>query len=135
MMKGTITISRMSPSHGDAYMRIDIDDKTSGIGFLRINITLNDLMMALTGRAMSPMEFEVSGLELVGMICEDKTIRIAVPERGIQPAALMTLAAPYQVDGWAAVIRGDARIDVQETKGILWVNVRFIRYVKAEEGA
>lgn len=76
-MKGQLSISRVTSTQEDAFIYISIEDAVSHIEFLTIKMSIEEYGNAISGLAVRPIEFEVHGLEYVGMKCvtEKRSIR------------------------------------------------------------
>lgn len=126
-----LTISRVTSTNnpeGEAW--ISIEDKTSGIEFARVKLSLKQFAAAILGLGCVDSEVEVIGLEKVGWKAENKTETIKVPQydnfeksRGYARAAVREL----EVDGWAAR-EGD--VDNHHNWKGNTVSVVFFRHVK-----
>lgn len=99
-LKGAITIGRPSYGDGRELMVIQFRDELSRVRFLDIEMSLPDLMKALTGQAEMPIEMQVRGLENVGKVKETKRLDFEVTDTNREAAA--DLAPAYADEGWQA---------------------------------
>ena len=72
-MKGYISIHRMNSGN----VRIELDDDASNKRFISVDITPDNFAKVITGLSYTPMEFEVSSLDVVGKtrVVEPRTIQ------------------------------------------------------------
>ena len=102
-MKGKITISRTTGRKTENTIRIRIEDDSSSITFLETEMSLEDFALALTGQGYIDCNFELQGIQNVGMILETKTelVSLANPFIATGEERLAALI-PFEVDGWTA---------------------------------
>lgn len=99
-LKGKISIGRYV-GKSDCY--IEITDELSGIRFVQVLLSAEELMFALTGKGDVDCAIELVGRSVVGKRHESKTVAIKIAnDRGdfLKKAALV--CAPFEVDGWKA---------------------------------
>lgn len=132
MSKGRLSIGRINSNMEDDYISIDVEDTNSRTHFLTMKLSLEDMMLALTGCSGIAVEMEFRGLNRLGKVRETKTefIQGAI---GYKPDAYVieSLLMSYEVDGWEA-----RRSDFENSKhyvtakdGTLGWNVVFERYI------
>ena len=78
--KGKITIGRPQYSSGKECITIHIEDKSSHIAFLDIEMKLDEFARAITGLGYVECEFECRGLKNVGKLYEIKPFTFLMPE-------------------------------------------------------
>jgi hypothetical protein len=135
-LSGRISISRISDLHGE-FIRIALEDETSGVPFLEVGMSLENMAQAVTGRGYVPCEFVLRGTELLGLRKEVKKELVSIPNlTGMsEENRVRTIKdhfAPFETEGWAGRVsdvfnwnnrvRGD---EFMET-----FNVTFVRYVE-----
>lgn len=137
MRQGRITITR--PTYGDGRQKIAIriDDESSGIEFLEIEIGLAEFAEAVTGHGHVPCEYDTRGLANIGKQRVVKTERVPYSFNGkYDTEARKAAVAPFEVDGWECNYLGDVGNPYRRA-GEGAYHVTFIRYEDAEaaEGA
>lgn len=75
-LQGNITISRGS----NDVIRIEIEDKASGIRFVNVKITPEQLGLLVTGRSFIPCEMEVRSLQYLGKTYVSERRSLTVPQ-------------------------------------------------------
>jgi hypothetical protein len=140
--KGRLQISRTMSNRGPDVMSIEVVDDSSGVHFLRIDLTPHDLMCALTGRVTS-IEMEIRGAHLIGTISEHKTELVkwkaysqkTDDRKGLddheRSPSVDKILAPFEIDGW----RGSSSdlFNGHRSEGE-FQRVGFHRYVDAKTG-
>lgn len=140
-MKGKITISRPTFSDEKEAICISLTDSSSGVEFVELEMTLSDFTKAITGQGFIPIDFDVRGLEFVGLTKETEKARITVKKielidkgydinkRGFLEAYLTEHA---KRDGWIVnAYLGSQDSVVRETDHVT-MNFSYNRYVKPE---
>ena len=104
-MKGKITISRPK-GRGCDYITISASDSASGIEFVEINVKYSEFAEALTGASYKSCDFELRGVERVGMKRENKTESVFIPNTIAykDTEAIRAEVAKHEVDGWIGYI-------------------------------
>lgn len=100
-MKGTISVLRYSST---STMKIELRDESSGVLFLEVELTAEDLMLAVSGRSEMDCQFELRYLETVGKLREHKEEVVPIPTMGV-PVTDKSIARAletFEVDGWKA---------------------------------
>jgi len=100
-IKGQITISR--PYGGsDSYINITIEDDTSNIEFVDLEIGLKEFAEALTGMSNQKCDIELRGLENLGKKHEHDVIEFPMPEVewGKRDSVAFEEAKKHVPDGW-----------------------------------
>lgn len=121
---------------GGDYFSLEIEDKLSGVCFLRLKIT-DDVAARFFAQRSVPTRVELSGLALVGHERQVKTEWVpALPaprvyERRAEDAA--EAVRPFEVDGWKAS-RNDYGNSHRISKkgGVEGYNVGFVRFVRPD---
>lgn len=141
IMNGHISILRVNSSHEGNFIEIQVTDRSSGVRFLEVRMSLSDFAMAITQAGHQPCEFEVRGLEVLGKVRETK--REVVPYeyspdgRGPQAEAMARAAiAQFEEDGWKGEVRDyfNSNNSVTLPDGSNGRRVTFIRYIDSEGG-
>jgi len=105
-MKGNISIAKVTclgiPEKD--HISIRIEDELSAIEFVEVKISLLDFAKAITGQGCIPVEYELNGIERVGMKYESKTIEVCIPSAahsyGLTDTDIDTSVHAYEIDGW-----------------------------------
>lgn len=106
-LAGKLTIIRMHNTDA-ATLRIHVRDDAARTNILTIDITPEDLMLALTGRAEVGCLLEPTNIEKLGTLMQTKIIHIDAPTEVVgyigtpTEEAITALLAPHEVDGWIA---------------------------------
>lgn len=104
-LPGKVSIMK-STGHAGTAVVIEVQDESSGVQFLRLRLSIADFAEAvMTGLSHRPCEMELRGLDVVGMVCEHKSVEIAFPyvtgeSRAMQAQRAAETVAEYEVDGW-----------------------------------
>lgn len=101
--QGSITISRVSSTHGDPYIQVSIQDETSRHQFIELTMSMEAFAMALTGMGAQPLMFDLRGVDYVGKRREFKNELVPRPpstERACQNDVAVIVLAPFEKDGW-----------------------------------
>ena len=136
-MQGKITISR-PVGHNIEVITIDIEDESSGVSFLSVQVGYANFTKALTGQAYIPCEFEIRGLEVIGKRRETKTEHVFVPDGSHETRDKRAYNAvkQYEKDGWKG--RREDALNFNKRKeadaGGAWYEVTFTRHVENESG-
>lgn len=133
--KGSISIGRVTSNQGDPYIQIDVQDETSRVGFLRLEMSMVAFAQAITGLSVQPMSFDLRGVEFVGMHREHKTELVPRPPYATHNDRARIAAdclRSFEVDGWEG--RADDLWNSHKAAGDMQ-RVHFERYVKAEPDA
>jgi hypothetical protein len=142
MNKGKITISRFS---GTNTIQVQIEDATSGIEFLRVELDAEALGLTLTGLGRQDCAFRMNGLDKIGKQREIKTEVVFVPtppsyQENDRRANAQAAIAPYEVDGWIGYVcdamnhhRSSRYKDGVAADGGSWYTVSFTRFVDATD--
>lgn len=102
-----MTISRWRSFGGpiETGITLSIQDESSGITYLEIELTPEQLGLVLTGETYMPVKAKLRGLEFIGMAPERKTETITFDcDRYKKPDAeqIREKAKDFEVDGWKA---------------------------------
>ena len=87
------------------YTTIEVEDENANCTFLKINLTPEQLSMALSRQMSIDCELDIIGLDKIGKRHENKKFAFAIPKtiRGSQYSkTLQTLAQSKLEDGWIA---------------------------------
>lgn len=138
--KGSISINRCSTNAG-YVCRIEINDEVSQSRIIDVELDFKAFGNAVTGLSSQPVTFTIGRPENVGKKRQTKREWILVNDPEVlwyatdeNIAKLKGLAAPFEVDGWAAMIE-DVFFCHKKTvvvNGETKVAVTFIRYVDLE---
>lgn len=79
-MKGHISISYVRSSEEDDFMRISIDDQSSGITFLDVDLSMLNYAKVTAGLGYIPCEFTLRHADNIGKKLETKTEIVFVPK-------------------------------------------------------
>jgi len=107
-IKAKIGISRAGMGT-DTFMRMEIEDATSGVRFVELEIGMEDFAFFLTGLHGIAADCTLRGLEYVGKTLENKTENIDEPmdmpsKVDDDPEFFEDLLSSYEVDGWVATV-------------------------------
>lgn len=144
-MRGKITISQphtnIPKAHVNAqgdYVHIRVEDETSHIAFLDLEMSVIDFAYAIMGRAHQECTFTLRNLANVGKKLEVKRERVPYVRKFdigsmAETAAKIEALKPFEIDGWkgSADDLGNWH-NGNETEGYL---VHFRRYVDAADDA
>lgn len=133
-LDGLVSIGRISNMAGQGRIEILIEDKKSGIEFVKASISYEEFAQALTGLAMRPASLELRGLEKIGCARETKTMGIFVPTHDYKDRDAVTRKAvsDAESDGWTGYVsdaQNHNRITKRNDDGVFH-NVAFQRWVK-----
>lgn len=135
-LEGMVTISRVGNIAGQGFIEISIEDKKSGIEFVRARISYMEFTQAVTGLGSRPAFLELRGLENVGNKYEYKSMAVFVPEHDMQNQDAVTKKAvtEVEIDGWIGSV-SDAQNHhklASKTDDGAFYNVGFQRWVKED---
>lgn len=105
-MKGKITLGRYDNYDEPLPIHITIKDDLSGIEFIKISMTLENLANLITNRGYIDCDFEFNAIEKVGLTREHKTEIVELPEEIMfiskpeNEKVLDDALKPFEVDGW-----------------------------------
>ena len=127
-MKGSISIHRVYSSHEDDRIRVEITDELSRTRFVSFETDLENFAKALMGQREVDGTFSIAGINLIGMIAENKTeiVKCQPPWNEETKKEANVALKKYEVDGWKAR-RGDIDNHHNFRKG--GVEVVFSRHV------
>lgn len=130
MMKGQISLGRVHSNTEDDFIRISIEDDSSGVHFCEVKLSLIDFARLITGLSNIDCDFALRGIKNVGKIRQHKTELLPVVEWNATPDDLAQAVKPFEVDGWIA-----RRDDLKNHHNISGdkVRVSFTRFVEAEQ--
>jgi len=101
LLKGKITIGRPSYSNGKEVITIELIDENSHTHFVEMEISYENFTKALMGQAHVDCEFKTRGLDVVGLIKEQKPLIFPVYNNGSKDFAEKVCQA-HTDDGWTA---------------------------------
>lgn len=140
-MKGRIHISRPSYGSGKEAICIEVIDESSGVQFIELEMALADFTKAVTGQAHVDVEFELRGVDLVGMVRENKTEEVYMPDGDYDKREQRAARAlkKQEVDGWKGRIDDCLNMHKRigshpKKKGSIY-SVTFTRHVDANPGS
>lgn len=131
--QGSITIGRVTSTHGDPYIQVSVQDETSRHHFIELTMSMEAFAMALTGMGAQPLTFDLRGVDYVGKRREIKDELVPRPpsvERTRQSEAAAIVLAPFETDGWVG--RADDLWNHHKAVGCQQ-RVLFTRYVDNKE--
>lgn len=100
LQNGNITISRWSSSSDDPRkITIRVIDETSGVEFISIALSLEELALALTGLGNVDCAYSVQGLRTIGRKAESKEALVPYADAHHTRHDPKALAA-LEVNGW-----------------------------------
>jgi hypothetical protein len=101
-MKGNVSIVRRTSNSGEGIL-IEITDEKSNVRFLQVTMDLVDFAKVITGVGYIPCDFELMGVDKVGMVFEHKKVNIPVStHKHFTEEELDELVGPLEVGGWVA---------------------------------
>lgn len=128
MEKGYLSINRAGDGL-EYWMSIKLEDVSSGITFLEVRLSLENMMKALTNLGNIDCTFKLRGIENVGKGYEHKTELVKVKRTfGITDEEVDEVVQPYEVDGWSA-----RKSDLKNHHNYLkdgYIKVHFSRFVE-----
>lgn len=131
--QGSITISRVTSSHGDPYIQVSVQDETSRHQFIEMTMGMEAFAMALTGMGAQPLTFDLRDVDYVGKRREVKEELVPRPlsSRDYLPNLIAAVVLkPFEVDGWVG--RADDLWNHHKAVGDKQ-RVLFTRYVDIKE--
>lgn len=131
--QGSVTISRVSSTHGSPYIQISVRDEASRHQFIELTLSMEAFAMAVTGMGAQPLTFDLRGVDYVGKRREVKEELVPRPpsiENAYRNEVAATTLAPFEVDGWVG--RVDDLWDHHKAVGNKQ-RVVFTRYISGEE--
>lgn len=132
-MKGNITI--LVDGNG---ARIEVEDESSGIRFLKINLSAEQFMACLGRLANVECDLELQGLEQVGKALEVGEYEFKIPaelyshrytNRNFFDDAAQELAQSQLTDGWIADSYFGSQGSFFQKDGEQWARVTIRRWV------
>lgn len=131
-MKGKITILINRDS-----TTIELVDDKSGVGFVEITLTAEQLSSALSRMSMTDCEFITRGLDVIGKQHENKTFEFKIPDT-INSNRYRNKSAEKQLsdyadtllsDGWKADVYFRSQNSFFKKDGENWARCTIRRYV------
>lgn len=123
----------------DSYMRMEIEDASSGIRFVELEIPMEAFAYLVSGLHGIDAKCELHNIENVGTQQEHKTEVITIPKDmpckvDDNPELIEDLLSPYEVDGWKAYVSDLFNIHnrTRDINGDFRQKVSFHRFVKVE---
>ncbi len=132
-MKGNITI--LVDGKG---ARIEVEDESSGIRFLKINLSAEQFMACLGRLANVECDMDVRGLDLIGKMRETGKFEFKIPaelynlryeERDYFDKTAQELAQSQLADGWIADSYFGSQGSFFKKDGEQWARVTIRRWV------
>lgn len=105
-LPGKLTVCLVHDNAGTDRFRLEVEDAQAHITFLSLEISPEELALALAGRGYRPCTLEVNGLDKVGLAQEHKAENLpaftgALPADPAKRLALLNeWVRPWEVDGW-----------------------------------
>lgn len=139
-LPGSIRWGKVHCSHEDDYIHVEIEDKTSGIRFLSINMSMKDFANALTGSHVD-CDMEVLAVENIGKVREYQKRRVFMSDAEYKAATddrkyedksgiVEWLKKWHTINGWNMDTYLGSRDSIQFADGGRWINFAYIRYVE-----
>lgn len=134
-IKGKMTISRPVCGGSGSKVCIDIQDSTSKIHFVEIEVDLAEFTNAITGLGSRPVEMEVMGLDRVGMERETMEIEFPIGEdyRAREHAA--EIAKDHTPEGWVPPSYFSSQNSFFRKHDKQWARGLACRFVEPKNGA
>ena len=133
-MKGKISLGRYNNANDiPLQIHIRLEDDLSGVEFLSIEMSLENLANLITGMGYLDCEFQLRGLDKVGLTREHKIEIIELPddfrsyEKDVEEK-ITNILQYYEVDGWIGR-RSDVTNGHNRAKGKNAQSVSFTRRV------
>ena len=100
--KGKLTIGRIQNGDVADPIRISIEDATSGVHILTLNVGLENFAECLTGLSFIPCSGEINLDAPINMVREVKKELVPVPDNthNLTKEQLRQLLDSFEVDGW-----------------------------------
>ena len=101
ILKGEITISRVSSNKEDDYVSISVIDAEASVEIVNVKLSLAEYANVLTNHAHRPCEVDWNDTGTVGKVREWKEVLVPYDiacfrDKGKAAAAF----APFSIDGW-----------------------------------
>lgn len=136
-LKGNITIG-LNNSHG--VCRIEMEDESSGIQFLRMELSKEDFYNLLSGRACVPCEFNINKIENIGSKKIRKQIVFPAPKyewvekrTTFKSEAEKYISNNAELDGFEVEDLFNSQRTTFYKDGQEWVRCNIAKYVKREK--
>jgi hypothetical protein len=125
-MNGKITISRTTSNREPDFIRLRIEDDSSGVNFLDIRMSLENFAKVITGFGYIDCEFELYA-QNVGMTSESKTEIVPLKDKYFATDEQRQEALkPFEIDGWKARQSDIKNHHNYSNEGIKVVFTRFV---------
>lgn len=134
-LPGKINIIRPMNSHDDR-IRIELIDENSHIHFLELKMTLADFTKAVTGQGYIPIEFDVRGLENVGLVKEMMPLEFPLPPEtnySNEKEVAKELAHKHCNQGYQPSLYFGSQTSFKRSNGVTVARTTQYRYVEPEE--
>lgn len=125
----TIQIGRHFGSDEKRCVTIEVTDKISGAQFVEVKLSLAEFADAVFGRGYVPCEFNLRGVDKVGMKAENKEEFVPISREDDRKENYSKALKPFEVDGWHARSGDMGNGHRREGDGY---RVVFFRHVPAE---
>lgn len=131
---GRLTIGRRGCVVGEEDIVIEIED--DNLKFVKLTLSLDDMMRALTGLAMVRGEMVVSNLDKVGKVCISDTIEFPVGDGYRDKEKAIAELPKYVPEGWIGSTYFGSQSSFFQRDGQTWATTSIYKYVErdSEEG-
>ena len=100
-MNGKIIISYVTCNTEDDYVSLRVEDETSRIEFLSVNLSPEQYGMLLSASRHVDCTFDLRGVDRVGMIAENDTVDVNVANYcTTDEVEIKCIKRDVEVDGW-----------------------------------
>jgi len=133
-MVGRLTISRRGCVVGEETMCIEIED--DNVVFVKMELSLADMMRALTGLGMVRGDMTVGNLDVVGKVCISDTIEFPVGDGYRDKEKAIAELPKYVPEGWIGSEYFGCQSSFFQRDGQTWATTSIYKYVErdSEEG-
>lgn len=120
--RGKLTLSFPTGGKEGRAARISLDDDSSGVPVVQVELTMEEFGLFISGLAMRPCEYEAGNSALFGASREVKSEQVVWGDATKEDAV-----APFEVDGWRARLSDVGNYHNRISHDIY--NVMFFRFV------
>ncbi len=133
LLKGRISITRVTGGDSDGYVSLVITDDNSRVQFVSLQMNFEDFGKLLLGQGHMPTEFEVRGLNRVGMIRETKDLVFQLKGKNNSKAEAEATCHKYADAGWIASEHFSSQGSIRYEGNKTFAHGSQYRFVKAED--
>lgn len=106
-LEGHVRLIRAVNAADDYPFVIEVEDESSGLRFLDIEISPAEFVKAFIRNESAKVTFTFRGFDFIGKTREFKTIRVEIPDgmrghSGTWDAFIREAVKPFEIDGWKA---------------------------------